>query len=207
MTAMQELFTLDDFDINRLLEEVESFGASSIRILAEDFRMALLAEANDYTYTPEDEIVGSGDRIVRQQMASFSDFHDASGYVLLKESFQALLDESLATQATYPFETRLLFNSMVLQKYERGSLGITPHRDGLSYINLVCVFTIEGQGKFYVCADRSGRDARAIDATPGTVILMRAPGFLGSKHRPFHYVADITETRYSFGLRQKRSGP
>jgi hypothetical protein len=75
----------------------------------------------------------------------------------------------------------------------------------LSYINLVCVFVIGGQGSFYVCSDRSGNDSIEIDASPGNVILMRAPGFLGSEgERHFHYVTDIREPRYTFGLRQKR---
>jgi hypothetical protein len=95
---------------------------------------------------------------------------------------------------------------MVLQRYEKGSIGITPHRDGLRFINLVCVFAVGGRGRFYVCSDRSGKDAREIDASEGNVILMRAPGLFGSQdNRPFHYVTDIRETRYTFGLRQKRA--
>ncbi|MBI2486575.1 MAG: hypothetical protein HYW01_06385 [Deltaproteobacteria bacterium] len=93
---------------------------------------------------------------------------------------------------------------MVLQKYEKGSIGITPHRDGLSYINLVCIFNIGGRGKFFICSDRFGKDAREIDASPGKVVFLRAPGFFGSKDRPFHFVTDIQETRYTFGLRQKK---
>ena len=104
----------------------------------------------------------------------------------------------------YPFATRLNFNALVLQKYDQGSLGITPHRDQLSYINLVCVFMIAGQGRFCICADRSGNNAQAIDATPGRVILMRALGLLGATTRPFHYVTDIQAPRYTFGLRQQR---
>jgi len=93
----------------------------------------------------------------------------------------------------------------VLQRYEEESIGITPHKDGLSYISLVCVFVIGGQGNFYVCSDRSGNNPIEIDASPGNVILMRAPGFLGSEDgRPFHYVTNIREPRYTFGLRQKR---
>ena len=203
VSVMQGLFMLDDFDITKILEELSSIGATSIRILNEDFRMALLKEAEGYTYEPEEEIVGSVDRIVRQQMGSFNDFSDGSKYILLMKSFQNLLDGCLAELDTYPFETRLSFNSMVLQRYEKGSLGITPHRDGLSYINLVCVFNIGGRGRFFICSDRSGSDVREIDTSPGNVVLMRAPGFFGSKNRPFHYVTEIHETRYTFGLRQR----
>lgn len=203
--VIEELFVPTSFNIGRILEELSSVGATSVRLLDEDFRVALLKEAQDYTYEPEDEIVGSGGRVVRQQLSSFEDFSEDSDYILLKNSFQDLLEERLARLETYPFEMALGFNSMVLQRYEEGSIGITPHRDGLSYINLVCVFVIGGQGSFYVCSDRSGNDSIEIDASPGNVIFMRAPGFLGSEdNRPFHYVTDIREPRYTFGLRQKR---
>jgi hypothetical protein len=189
----------------RILGELSSVGATSVRLLEENFRLALLKEAQDYDYEPEDEVVGSGDRVVRQQVSSFDGLPEDSGYVLLKNSFQDLLERSLEKLEAYPFETALNFNSMVLQRYEEGSLGITPHKDGLSYINLVCVFMIGGRGRFYVCSDRSGRDAKEVDASPGNVILMRAPGLFGAEdNRPFHYVTEIEETRYTFGLRQKK---
>ncbi len=196
----EELFVATNFSTERILEELSSVGATSIRLLDEGFRLALLKEAEGYTYQPEDEIVGRGDRIVRQQVSSFEGFPEDSGYVLLKNSFQDLLEQRLAELGTYPFETAFSFNSIVLQRYEEGSLGITPHKDGLRYINLVCVFVIGGRGRFYVCSDRSGKDAIEIDASPGNVILMRAPGLFGAEdNRPFHYVTEIEETRYTFG--------
>jgi hypothetical protein len=202
---MGDFFLPRNLDTASILKDLSSLGATSIRLLDEDFRVALLKEARDYTYEPEDEIVGSGGRVVRQQLSSFEDIPKDSDYILLKNSFQDLLEERLARLGTYPFEMALGFNSMVLQRYEEGSIGITPHMDGLSYINLVCVFVIGGQGSFYVCSDRSGNDSIEIDASPGNVIFMRAPGFLGSEdNRPFHYVTDIREPRYTFGLRQKR---
>ena len=206
-SSYEGLFAPGGFDIGRVLEELSSVGATSVKILDEDFRMALLKEAEGYDYKPEDEIVGSGARLVRQQVSSFDDLPEGSDYVLLKNSFQDLLERRLADAESYLFETALNFNSMILQRYEKGSIGITPHRDGLSYVNLVCVFAIGGRGRFYVCSDRSGRDAREIDASPGNVILMRAPGMFGFEdNRPFHYVTDIQETRYSFGLRQRKVG-
>jgi hypothetical protein len=202
--VIEELFVPTNLNTDRILEELSSVGATSIRFLEEDFRVALLEEAEGYTYQPEDEIVGSGARVVRQQVSSFDSFPEDSGYVLLKNSFQHLLEQRLAQVGTYPFETALGFNSMVLQRYEEGSLGISPHKDGLSYINLVCVFVIGGRGSFYICSDRSGKDTIEIDASPGNVILMRAPGLFGAEdNRPFHYVTEIEETRYTFGLRQK----
>jgi hypothetical protein len=203
--VIEELFLPTNLNTDGIVEELLSVGATSVRLLEENFRVALLEEAEDYDYQPEDEIVGSGDSVVRQQVSSFDVFPDHSDYVLLKESFQDLLEQRMMQLEAYPLETALGFNSMVLQRYEEGSLGITPHRDGLSYVNLVCVFIIGGRGRFYVCSDRSGRDAKEVDASPGNVIFMRAPGlFEAEDNRPFHYVSQIEETRYTFGLRQKK---
>ncbi|NBD33624.1 MAG: hypothetical protein GVY17_11830 [Cyanobacteria bacterium] len=100
---------------------------------------------------------------------------------------------------------------MVLQTYESGSLGITPHRDGKRYKNLVCVFVLEEEGKFYVCRDRAGNDPIEIDASVGNVLLMRASGFKGINNclaqdeeiRPFHFITNIPIQRYTLALRQE----
>lgn len=191
-------------DFSACFAKVAAVGAASISILDEAFRLILLAEAESYTYTPEEEYVGSGERQVRQQMGSFERFPPGSAYLALRDAYQGWLDERLHSLTPYPFSFPLRFNSLSLQKYEQGSIGITPHRDGLRYINLISIFVIGGQGRFFVCVDRSGRDAVEIDAAPGNVILMRAPGFMGEELRPFHYVSEISATRYSFGLRQLR---
>ena len=202
---IEKPFVPTSLNIGRILEELSSVGATSVGLLDEGFRVALLKEARGYDYEPEVEVVGGGDRMVRQQLSSFEGFPEDSSYVLLKNSFQDLVEQCLSESEPYPFETALNFNSMVLQRYEKGSIGITPHRDGLRFINLVCVFLIGGKGRFYVCSDRSGKDSIEIDASPGSAILMRAPGFLGSEdERPFHYVTDIRGPRYTCGLRQER---
>jgi len=200
---MKDFFTLDQFNIYKILEELNDIGAISIKVLNQDFRLCLLNEAESYIYTPEAEIVGSGDKIVRQQMSSFEEFPGASLFIDLKKSFQVLMDDCLSNLKTYPFDTRLSFNSMSLQMYEKGSIGITPHRDGLRYKNIICNFNIGGSGSFSICSDRSGKDSKEIDFPPGSILFMRAPGFLGSDSRPFHFVKEIQDTRYVFGLRQE----
>lgn len=199
---MLELFSLDNFDMQAIVDELESVGASSIPILKEEFRLALLEEVESYPFTPEPEVVGTGNQIVRQQLGSFSCFPPNTHYSRLKDAFQTLLAQHVGVLETYPFGTNLNLNAMVLNKYEKGSIGITPHRDNLKYINLVCIFNIGGRGKFYLCDDRAGSHAREINSSTGSVILMRAPGFMNLQQRPFHYVTDIEETRYTFGLRQ-----
>lgn len=197
-----QMFTSHGFEIHRIISELSAIGATSVPLLMEDFRLALLQEAASYPYTPEAEVVGNGNQIVKQQLSSFTDFPASSLYNQLKNAFQNLLDEHLAAIKIYPFATKLDFNAVVLQKYQPGSIGITSHRDRSIYINLVCIFNIGGQGRFYVCGDRSGSNAKAIDSSPGSVIFLKAPGFMDSPERPFHYVNDIQTTRYTFGLRQ-----
>ena len=199
---MHEHLTTTGVNITDLFNELSDNGVVAVNILNESFRQSLLAEAQGYTYEPLPEVVGSGENIVRQQMGRFIDFLPESRFLLLKNSFRAWLVEQLKNLEDYPFEIPVDFNALELAKYEVGSLGITPHRDGFKYKNLICIFMIAGRGRFYVCSDRAGNDAREIDASPGHVILMKAPGFMGKKERPFHYVTGIQETRYIFGLRQ-----
>ena len=92
---------------------------------------------------------------------------------------------------------------MSLQKYDQNSIGITPHKDGKSRINLICVFNLVGKAEFALCDDRSGSNPKFLDTTPGNVIILRAPGFFHSTYQPFHFVRNITEERIVFGLRQR----
>ena len=98
-------------------------------LLEEKARLALLIEAESYTYTLETGVVGTGERLVRKHYHSFEAFPESSLYVRLQQEFQALMEEQLVKADAYPFTTPLSFNSTVLQKYEPGTLGITAHRD------------------------------------------------------------------------------
>jgi hypothetical protein len=94
------------------------------------------------------------------------------------------------------------FNDRVVQRYPRGPVGISPHRDRSCYVALVVNLVIAGHGRFYICPDRSFAGAREIPAEPGDALLMRAPGFGGRDARPFHAVGEITAERLVLGLRQ-----
>ncbi|HEX2173320.1 MAG TPA: hypothetical protein VHL09_12855 [Dehalococcoidia bacterium] len=208
--ALRDLTPPASLDWPRLIQDIRGLGAASAPVLREETRQRLLAEAARYPFLADPETVGSGDRLVRQQMGSFASFPPDSGFLRLRDTLQSLLDDGFATLDRYPFGTPLAFTDLVLQRYPAGSLGITPHRDGLRYANLICIVVLGGSGRFFVCRDRAGNDPLEIDATPGRVILLRAPGLLNSPGvppvegdcRPFHYVTSITETRYTFGLRQ-----
>ncbi len=195
---------LTPFDLPRVLTALETAGATSVPLLTDRAQQALLAEAMHFRYQREAELVGRGDRVVRQELASFAAFPADSSFLQLRAVLQDRLERELAACQPYPFDVPLQFNSLVLQKYDAGSLGITPHRDGKRYVNLICVVVLAGHGRFFVCEDRSGRGAHQVGAAPSMAIFMRGPGFRGSQDRPFHYVSEIGETRYTFGLRQRR---
>ena len=203
---MSNILTDSRVDFNHIMEEVGTIGASSFKILDEQFRLSLLSEAKTYAYEPAEETIGSGDQEVHQELAVFEDFPPDSHFLDLRIAFQKFLEDRLKTFTQYPFDERLNFNSMTLQKYSHGSRGISPHRDRSIYINLICIFNIGGEGRFFVSKDRSGLDAVEIEASPGKVILMIAPGFYRMQSRPFHFVKDILGERYTFGLRQQPRG-
>lgn len=202
----EHTFIHENLHFEQILAALATVGVTSVPLLREETRWLLWKSARQYSYQREPEVVGKGDRLVRQQVSSYNDLAGKSPFEPFKQSFQELLNQALGGVDLTPWETPLCFNSMVLQRYESGSIGITPHRDGRRYINLICIFVLAGEGKFYICADRSGRQSREVPAAAGDAILMKAPGFQGmpARTRPFHYVTQISTTRYTLGLRQHR---
>ena len=195
---------LEDVDIRLVVAELSCVGGVSVSLLPAATRALLLAEALSYVYERRESVVGPAG--VRQDLSGFDRFMQGSLFFELRDQFQRLLTEKLEEHPEGPtlFSTTLHFNDLSLQRYEPGSLGITPHRDQRSRINLVCVFPLIGRARFCLCADRTGTNPIELDSTPGRVILLRAPGFRGSDERPFHFLSDIPELRIAFGLRQKR---
>lgn len=193
-------------DIVEILDRLEREDAIAVPALTGEYRAWLLEEARAARFRDARPVVGRGERLVRQRMGVHNGFGPGSRFRDLTGHYQAAWDGWLASMASYPFEPPLVFNDLMLQVYEPGETGITPHMDRTAYRNLICLFVLEGRGRFGVCTDRSGRGARIIAHEPGDVVLTRAPGFRGSDHRPFHFLDRITERRYVFGLRHECDG-
>jgi hypothetical protein len=191
-------------DLGDAVEALARDGAVALPILGEESRIALLDAARAGPFRLARTLVGKGERLVQQRMEVCDEFPDDSVFRTLCGEFQSLWDDYLASEPANPFEGRLEFNDLMLQRYSVGEVGITPHVDRTAYRNVVCLFVLEGQGRFYICDDRAGNGAREIPHVAGDVVLMRAPGFLGSEERPFHFVRDIRSPRYVFGLRHER---
>ena len=188
-----------------MFQTVEGHGAASAPVLSRECCGQLLSEieTNSYTFALEARDQGTESMRVYQELATFNDFPEESAFLLLKDVFEACLERYAESLSRYPFSFSPLFNACTLTRYLAGSLGITPHRDPLKYKNLICIFMLKGNGKFFLCADRSGQNAQEIAASAGNVIFLRAPGFRGIDKRPFHFVTGIDTTRYTFALRQE----
>jgi hypothetical protein len=94
-------------------------------------------------------------------------------------------------------------NDVSIQRYAPNTQGISPHLDSKRYVHLIAIFTTEGSALFRLCKDRSGPVLKEWGTTPGSLVLMRAPGFAGLKDgRPFHTVeGPRTGSRYSVTFR------
>ncbi len=146
-------------------------------------------------------MIGAGEREVRQDFEICMPVPDGSLFHACRDALERLLAQTLDVMPAPPLEAPPRLNDLVVQRYPAGSLGITPHRDHLSYRDLVAIVTLAGQARFFVSSDRSGKDAREVPIPPGSLLLMRAPGFAGRDDRPFHFLNDVSEERVCLGLR------
>ena len=190
--------------MREVLERTAREGAISVPFLDAATCRALHREALGYSFRPARPVVGRGEKRVLQRLGVLPNLPLQSRFVALAEAFQDWWDRRLREVHPYPFESPLTFNDRMLQSYEVGEVGISAHRDHIEYRNLICLFVIAGEGRFFVCRDRDGAGAREIVNRPGDLILTPGPGLFGSARRPFHLVRDITLPRYVFGLRQDR---
>ncbi len=190
----QKSSRLLDFDIKKIISTLEKEGGVSFPLIGEDYRNELLAEAERYTYVKQEEIVGPNK--VREQLSSCKHIPAKSVFYHFAKDFQETFLHKLI---------KLNLSELSLQLYEQGSLGITPHRDWSDQINMICNVMLVGEAKVALCDDREGRNPRYLDTTPGNMTILRAPGFLNSDIRPFHFVKDVTSRRIVFGMRQKKN--
>ena len=199
------IFPAPHLNLAEIVTALAKSGALAVPLLSDEWRLLLLDAARASPFRAARPLVGKGERLVRQRMEVCEHFSADSVFRTLAREFQALWDDLLEHAPCNPFTGRLVFNDLMLQRYSVGEVGITPHRDRTDYRNLVCLFVLEGKGRFTVCDDRAGNGAREIPHVAGDVVLMRAPGFQGSDERPFHFVRDIQSPRTVFGLRQERA--
>jgi len=117
----------------------------------------------------------------------------------LRKSFQPLYED---IGRASEFQAGPL-NSISVNVYDGGPIGITAHRDESKYVNAIAIFCISGDAYFYSCNDRERNGLINFDASPGRLLLMRAPRKKEeSELRPFHGVQNVSPGRTSIMLRQ-----
>ena len=181
------------------IRNLQFVRALSLPILADEFRLELLDEASRYPLRAARNTVGKGANQVSQDMLLQDQLRSDGLFARLTKLFQELFDSSVDHRLY--FDDRVVFNDMIVQKYEVGSGGITPHLDRTDYRHIICLFVLSGRGRFFIAEDRQKKNQTEISNFPGDVILMPGPGFKILEKRPFHYLEDIAEERWVFGLR------
>ena len=185
----------------RALARLDAEDAVSLPLLGPRARRRLIGASARLAFRPATPIVGEGARAVRQDFDLCTAFPDGSLFRVFAGSLGRLVDAALAHLDPAPLARPFRFNDLVVQRYPRGSFGITAHRDHVRYEGLVALVTLAGAARFFVCAGRSGRHPREVHGPPGDLLLMRAPGFAGLRGRPFHFLRDVTQPRLCLGLR------
>lgn len=194
-------FTAGPAELASALRRVGAGGAASLPFLAEATRRRLVGAAGGLSFRAASPVIGEGERAVMQDFEICMTVPRDSAFHAVAAALGRLVDEALALLEPPPLARPFVFNDVVVQRYPAGSFGITAHRDHVKYVGLVALVPLNGAARFFLCAERSGRGAREIPAPSGGLLLMRAPGFAGSRERPFHLVREVTEQRLSLGLR------
>ena len=110
--------------------------------------------------------------------------------------------EKIAAKANFSSAS---FNSIGIHYYPVGSAGITPHQDYAADMDLVASFVLQGNAPFGVCKNRQKEGALYLEASPGTLIFMRAARSEEEQSaRPFHFLeGPLEEERYSLLIRNR----
>ncbi len=186
------------------LDQVAREDAAVVPLLTPAECQEFIDAGADLAFRSAKPVIGEGERAVYQDFDICLSIPRPHRLWQLTQAVERLIAAALGTMAEPPLET-LPLNDLVLQRYPPGARGITPHRDHVRYVGLVVIVQMSGDGRFGLCADRSGADARVLDAGPGDGILMRAPDFGRAKDRPFHFLDGITVERYSLGMRSDKT--
>ncbi|MGH3841005.1 MAG: hypothetical protein ACRDS0_06110 [Pseudonocardiaceae bacterium] len=190
------MYLVLDPDWPTLLGEVIEHGAAfAAGALRGSFCRQLAAELQDGPYEPVEAVIGQ----VRQEAESFLVCAaEQDRYPLL-----TVLGTEIARHVQRCGLPEWLPNEVAVQRYQPGSLGITPHRDQRRYALLVAVVTITGSAPFTLCHNRAGDPIRTWQAGEGSLVLLRGPGLAGHPDgRPLHLVGGPAGApRTSIGIR------
>ena len=183
------------------LARLDAEHAVSLPLLGARARRRLIGATTRLPFRPAIPVVGAGANAVRQDFELCMAIPERSLLRAFAATLEALLNAALDRLEPQPLAKPLRLNDVIVQRYPKGSFGITAHRDHVRYQDLVALVTLSGAARFCLCDDRAGRGARELPCPPGHLLLLRAPGFGGRRDRPFHFLDRVTRPRLSLGLR------
>ncbi len=206
---MALMLNLSQRDLAAAMEETGRIGAGKVRgALAPEARCRLVAALESAAFERPSERVGDVrqdfDLLVMKPGEGPAD-PTFSALLALAEEYAALL-RAQAMSLDEPWLADFVPTDIYVQRYGRGSEGISPHRDGRRFIKLISVFSLGSPAEFRLCRDRQGSPLRRYQLDPGDLLLLRAPGFAGRPSAgPLHSVSGPTdEVRYSITLRMEQ---
>lgn len=199
--ARDPRFVADAASMADTIAAVRGHDAASLSVLSDAGRAWLRAAAADLDFRRSTPVVGHGEKAVTQTFDICPAPPWNGPFGACAAVLSDLVNAGLARMSARPCG-EIAFNEAMVQRYPPSPCGISPHRDHVRYTDLIGILVIDGEGTFAVCADRAGNNARSIPAPPGSFLLMRAPGFDGSRYRPFHTLGEVTQERLIVGYRQ-----
>ena len=188
-------------DLDGALTRLSREDAVSLPLLGAPACGDLVEATRDLPFRRATPVIGEGENAVHQDFDLCYSIPAGSPFHGLAAALERLLAQALAMTETPLLSAPPPLNDLIVQRYAAGCAGISPHRDHLRYEDLVIIIPLCGSARFFLCAAHDGREPRVIPAPVGSAVLMRAPGFDGSRARPFHTVKEIAAERLSFGLR------
>lgn len=206
--ARERTLTAQSLDFAAVLEEVGRRGASRVPdFLRPEIQRELLAALEKARFQRAPERVGSVyqefDLLEIRPAEAPADPSLRPVLALCDEYVVFVMAQAEALNASWlaDFEP----TDIDVQRYPRGSRGITPHRDRRRFVKLITVFSLGSPAEFRLCRDREGTPLRRYRLASGDLLLLRAPGFAGqSSAGPLHSVSGpMGDMRYSIGLRME----
>jgi hypothetical protein len=181
----EETPLLADLNLGDALVAVETSGAAFLsRVLTPTFCRRLQAQLEGAPFEKLPDQIGP----VRQE----ADLFVTRGAMTDLPAVATLRDDlvgRLRHHATASSDVADWWpNEAYVQRYARGSLGVSAHVDSSRFAILVAVFTTHGSARFAVCRDRSGDTFAEWVAGPGSLLLLRGSARAQPGDRPFHEV-------------------
>ena len=203
------MLSVSQRDLAAAMEETRRIGAGTVRgALAPEARHGLVAALDSATFERAPERVGDVRQdfdlvVMKPGLAAAAPA--LSPLLALAEEYAALL-RAQAMSLDEPWLADFMPTDIHVQRYGRGSAGISAHRDSRRFIKLISVFSLGSPAEFRLFRDRRGSPLRRYQLDCGDLLLLRAPGFAERPSAgPLHSVLGPTdEVRYSITLRMEQ---